>query len=68
METERSLSCSQDLSLLPTLSQVHPSHILLPYSSKIHSNIILLRKPCLPSDNFLSGFPTNVLYALITFP
>jgi hypothetical protein len=39
MEPENSLPCSQELSLIPILSQMQPVHISPPSFPKIHSNI-----------------------------
>jgi hypothetical protein len=60
MEPEGSLPCSQEPSTGPHPQQdsCSPYHPIL---SKIHFNIILRLRLGRPSDNFLSGFPTNIL-------
>jgi hypothetical protein len=40
METEGSLSCSEELVLVHILSQMHPVYIFPPYFLKVHSKII----------------------------
>jgi hypothetical protein len=44
-------------------SEINPVHTTLSYISKIHFNIILSLG--LPSGLFPSGFPNNILYALL---
>jgi hypothetical protein len=48
---------------VPILSQINPAHTAPSYLSKIRFNIILA-----PSDLFPSGFPTKILYAVLSFP
>jgi hypothetical protein len=52
--------------LVPILSQIDPVHTIPPYLSKIYFNIVY--PPGLPSGLFLSGFPTNNLYASFFSP
>jgi hypothetical protein len=46
------------------LSQMNPVHTLISGFFKIRLNIILSLHLCLPNGLFLSGFPTECLYAL----
>jgi hypothetical protein len=65
MEPEGSLPCSQDPPLVPVLSQIRRSHTTPSYLSKIHFNIILPPRLCLPSRLLPPGFPTKILYAFL---
>jgi hypothetical protein len=67
MEPEGSLPCSKQPSLVAILSNINPVHTT---ASDLRSNLILsthirLGRPCclLPF-----GFPTNILYALLSSP
>jgi hypothetical protein len=64
MEPEGSLPCSQEPSLVPILSQIDPVHPIPLNPILILSTHLSLG---LHSGLFLSGFPTNILYAFPGF-
>ena len=64
MQPEVSLPCPNSPHLIPILSQMNEVHIFLPYFLKIHFNIILHLRLCLPSDSF----PTGTLNVFLFHP
>jgi hypothetical protein len=67
MEPEGLLPCSQEPSLVPILSQIHPIHATPSYLTffiilSTHLRLVL------PSGHFPSGMPTNILYAFLFSP
>jgi len=54
--------------LVPISSQMNLVHIFPHYFSKIHSSIFFLSMSSVPYSLFISGFPTNILYAFFISP
>jgi hypothetical protein len=54
--------------LFSYLSHMNSVHIIPPYFSKIHFNIILPSSLAIQRGSFPLGFPNNILYAFITLP
>jgi hypothetical protein len=64
----KKLSVHNSPSPVPILSRTNPIHILQPRFPKIHFNITLSSTPTLPSGFLPSGFPTEMLHALLISP
>jgi hypothetical protein len=65
MEVDGLLPCSQEPSKVPVMSQIDLVHTTHPISL---SSILILSTTLrlgFPSGHFLSGFPTNILYAFL---
>jgi hypothetical protein len=67
MKPESSLPFHKSLTLIPTLSQMHPIHLpnLFP---KIHSNIIFPSRQGLMNGPNPKDFPSKILYEFLISP